>query len=141
MNYPNNCNIYGGLYQGNEAIQYNNTPGTQGICPPGWHIPTYGELQSLKSAANNDGRALKAVGQGVGSGAGTNTSGFSAIMYSYRETQGGFYSLGLRTGLWGSTEFGANDAGELWLYADDPNIYSGSLTSKSNGFSIRCVKD
>lgn len=31
---PNNCTVYGALYQWQEAMQYNYTPGTQGICPP-----------------------------------------------------------------------------------------------------------
>jgi uncharacterized protein (TIGR02145 family) len=35
-----NCTTYGGLYQWNEAMQYVTTPGTQGICPIGWHLPT-----------------------------------------------------------------------------------------------------
>src|ERR1035437_7497296 len=76
-NDPANCTTYGGLYQWNEAMQYVTTPGTKGICPTGWHIPTYAELQTLATTVSNDGNALKAVGQGTGSGAGTNTSGFS----------------------------------------------------------------
>ncbi|NUN10837.1 MAG: carboxypeptidase regulatory-like domain-containing protein, partial [Ignavibacteriaceae bacterium] len=75
-----NCNTYGGLYQWNEAMQYSTTPGTRGICPPGWHIPTKAEFDSLEAAVNNDGNALKAIGQGTGSGTGTNTSGFSALL-------------------------------------------------------------
>ncbi|MCK5838660.1 MAG: hypothetical protein KAG99_02370, partial [Bacteroidales bacterium] len=35
-----NCDIYGGLYQWNEMMQYVTTEGAQGICPSGWHIPT-----------------------------------------------------------------------------------------------------
>jgi uncharacterized protein (TIGR02145 family) len=64
-----NCTTYGGLYQWNEAMQYVTTAGTQGICPTGWHIPTYAEFQTLVTAVSNDGNALKAIGQGGGSGA------------------------------------------------------------------------
>jgi len=35
-----NCDIYGGLYQWDEAMQYVTTQGVQGICPAGWHLPT-----------------------------------------------------------------------------------------------------
>lgn len=43
------CEIYGGLYQWNEAVQYITTiTGPQGICPPGWHIPTDAEWKELE---------------------------------------------------------------------------------------------
>ncbi|MEI7983595.1 MAG: FISUMP domain-containing protein, partial [Bacteroidota bacterium] len=38
-----NCDVYGGIYQWNELMQYLNTPGGQGLCPTGWHIPTDAE--------------------------------------------------------------------------------------------------
>ena len=34
-NDESNCDIYGGLYQWNEMMQYTTTPGVQGICPTG----------------------------------------------------------------------------------------------------------
>ncbi|MEI6153974.1 MAG: FISUMP domain-containing protein, partial [Deltaproteobacteria bacterium] len=44
-----NCTTYGGLYQWDELIQYGATagPAYQGVCPPGWHIPTQTEWQDL----------------------------------------------------------------------------------------------
>src|SRR4030042_6749113 len=50
-NDPANCTIHGGLYQWNEAMQYNSIEGGQGICPDGWHIPTFAEFQTLESFA------------------------------------------------------------------------------------------
>ncbi|MCK6649671.1 MAG: hypothetical protein L6Q66_08445, partial [Bacteroidia bacterium] len=50
-----NCEIYGGLYQWNEAMQYITTQGAQGICPTGWHMPTRAEFQKLFESAGNDG--------------------------------------------------------------------------------------
>jgi uncharacterized protein (TIGR02145 family) len=139
-NDPNNCNIYGGLYQWSEAMQYTTTPGTQGICPPGWHIPTLAEFQTLKTAVNNDGNALKAVGQGSGVGAGTNTSGFSALLAGFRHYVGGFYSLGYRAYFWSSTEYDASNAYYLHLNYDNSfiDLYYGN---KEYGFSVRCLKD
>src|ERR1035437_2147476 len=78
---PNNCTTYGGLYQWNEAMQYVTTPGSKGICPTGWHIPTSAEDSTLITTVSNDGNALKAVGQDSTS---TNTSGFSALLAGYR---------------------------------------------------------
>jgi uncharacterized protein (TIGR02145 family) len=74
-----NCTIYGGLYQWDEAMAYSTIEGSQGICPTGWHIPTDAEFTTLKNNVVS-GDALKAVGQGSGTGAGTNTSGFSALL-------------------------------------------------------------
>jgi len=83
-NDTNNCNTYCGLYQWNEAMQYVTTPSAQGICPNGWHIPTKAEFEKLANTVDNDGNALKAIGQGTGSGAGTDTSGFSALLAGSR---------------------------------------------------------
>jgi uncharacterized protein (TIGR02145 family) len=137
---PNNCSTYGGLYQWNEAMQYTTTPGTQGICPPGWHIPTLGEFQTLAAAVGNDGNALKAIGQGSGSGAGTNTSGFSALLAGYRNYLGYFFSLGVDADFWSSTEDNASIAYILDLIYNNSEVYLG-YGNKGNGFSVRCLKD
>jgi uncharacterized protein (TIGR02145 family) len=42
-----NCAIYGGLYWWNEAMDYHTTPGSRGICPQGWHLPTDAEWCTL----------------------------------------------------------------------------------------------
>lgn len=42
-----NCNVYGGLYQWDEAMQYVTTEGVKGICPTGWHLPTDAEWCTL----------------------------------------------------------------------------------------------
>src|ERR1035437_8781265 len=95
---PANCTTYGGLYQWNEAMQYVTTQGTQGICPPGWHVPTLAEFQTLGTTESNNGNALKAIGQGTGGGAGTNTSGFSALLGGGRGSV--FTVIGLYTFCW-----------------------------------------
>ena len=69
-NNPANCTTYGGLYQWNEAMQYGTTSMAQGICPTGWHIPTYEEFQTLIVAVNYDGNSLKEIGQGNEGGIG-----------------------------------------------------------------------
>jgi uncharacterized protein (TIGR02145 family) len=137
---PNNCNTYGGLYQWDETMQYVTTEGTQGICPPGWHLPTLAEFQALAAAVNNDGNALKAVGQGTAGGAGTNTSGFSALLAGRRNLNGYFNSLGYDADFWSSTEYGATTAYVLDLIYNDSSIYLYDFF-KEYGFSVRCVKD
>jgi uncharacterized protein (TIGR02145 family) len=136
-----NCNTYGGLYQWNEAMQYVNNAGAQGICPAGWHIPTMAEIQTLATTVAGDANSLKAFGQGSGEGAGTNTSGFSALLAGYRFYGGTFSSLGIEAYYWSSTEYDEQASSNLSLYYDDNLIYLGENDYKDYGFSIRCVKD
>ena len=148
-----NCTTYGGLYQWAEAVAYANgatntalanpplTGNVQGICPIGWHIPTYAEYQTLTSTVSNNGNALKAVGQGGGNGAGTNTSGFSALLAGYRFGGGGYDYLTGNTWFWSSTEYNNLFAYYMALSNTDSGIYFSSSYAKSDGFSIRCVKD
>ena len=114
-NLESNCDTYGGLYQWNEAMAYSTTPGTQGICPSGWHIPTYAEFQTLGAPLITNGNALKAIGQGTGGGAGTNTSGFSLLIAGYRPSDGNFYNLGNYTYYWSSTEYSTNNPYSMYL--------------------------
>ena len=58
-NLGSNCDIYGGMYQWAEAVQYLNgatntaswnpvpTGPVQGICPAGWHVPSDDEWTTL----------------------------------------------------------------------------------------------
>jgi len=121
-------------------MQYVTIPGTKGICPTGWHIPTKAEFETLEASVSNYGNALKAVGQGTESGAGTNTSGFSALLAGYRYYDGYFYNLGNYSYFWSSTESNASYAYGLYLWDSDSNITLSS-NLKGNGFSIRCLKD
>jgi uncharacterized protein (TIGR02145 family) len=139
-NDPNYCYIYGGLYQWNETMQYVTVEGAQGICPSGWHIPTLTEFQTLSSSVGGDGNALKAVGQGSGGGAGTNTSGFSALLAGLCNNTTGFFNLGVYAYLWSSSEAAANYADHMTLNKFLSNINFAS-DEKNFGFSVRCVKD
>jgi uncharacterized protein (TIGR02145 family) len=135
-----NCATYGGLYQWYEAMQYVTTEGARGICPIGWHIPTYEEYQTLKSTVNNDGNALKSLGQGNGSGTGTNTSGFSCLLAGHRfYDDGTFSSLGGITLIWSTT------GNHPLAYALNLVSYDGAISyngsQRTNGSSVRCIKD
>jgi len=137
-NNPSNCDTYGGLYQWNEAMQY--ATGSRGICSEGWHIPTASDFQVLKSTVNNNGNILKEIGQGSGSGAGTNTCGFSALLTGNRAmSSGDFSGLNLYTLFWGSTSTSGN-GDFMRLYSDVSTIETGYY-NVSHGFSIRCIKD
>ncbi len=134
-----NCLMDGGLYQWNEAMQYTTTPGARGICPPGWHIPTMSEFDTLRMIVGGDGNKLKAIGHGTDSGAGTNTSGFNALLAGYRNNNGIFNNYRASTLFWCSTEhpWGVYFLG---LSSSNTNI-SLDAYFKEGGFSIRCLKD
>ncbi|MBA4319272.1 MAG: hypothetical protein C0412_12800 [Flavobacterium sp.] len=136
-----NCKTYGALYQWDEAMQYISTEKAQGICPDGWHIPTLTDFQTLQNTVNNDGNTLKAIGQGKGSGAGTNTSGFSALLAGFRFNSGSYSTvLGAYTYFWSSTEYDATTAYYPTLY-DDKNGILLTKSFKEYGLSVRCIKN
>ncbi|MDP3149058.1 MAG: FISUMP domain-containing protein [Ignavibacteria bacterium] len=140
-NNPNNCNMYGGLYQWNEAMGYSSTPDIKGICPDGWHIPTWSEFQTLGTSVNHDGNALKAIGQGTGIGTGTNTSGFTGLLAGYRSNDGYYDLVGIQADFWSSTEYDAANARALELRYNSSFIDSPGAPKDLFGISVRCIKN
>jgi uncharacterized protein (TIGR02145 family) len=140
-NDTSNCNTYGGLYQWNEVMQYSTVEGAKGICPDGWHIPTLAEFQTLANTVENNGNALKAIGQGDYPGEGTNTSGFSALFAGARNSDGSF-SFGAGAYMWSSSEYTpSNGANYLHVNTYDSLVIIPISDSKNYGFSVRCLKD
>jgi uncharacterized protein (TIGR02145 family) len=136
-NYGNNSSYvttYGCLYNWYAVNDSRN------ISPEGWHIPKLSEFQTLSDAVGGDGNALKAIGQGTGGGAGTNTSGFSALLAGGRY-DGGFYNLGYGAYFWSSTEYVASYAYYLSLSTFDSGVYLYYVYVGYSGFSVRCLKD
>lgn len=121
-------------------MQYTVTPGARGICPYGWHIPTLAEYAILSDTVGGDANALKAIGQGKGSGSGTDTSGFSALLAGRRDISGDFNNLSRVALFWSSTEYDSTYAWNMLL-----SIYgmlvSVSPDGKEYGLSLRCLQD
>ena len=138
------CATYGGMYQWDELMDYAVMPGTKGICPPGWHVPTESEWQFL----------IDNLVSGFGPPAANGTSGsrMKDILLA-----GGFHGLlgGLNyndnywaftSGSVTGTQFWTSSAsGPLQAVARGLNIYNQSIShyvsSRGNAFSLRCVKD
>ena len=153
-NLESNCDIYGGLYQWNEMMQGSLTPGVQGICPTGWHIPTSVDWTTLASILGGYGEhrgKMKTTGtieNGTGlwyspnTGA-TNESGFTAFPGGLRIMQSGLFDgLGYDGTWWSSSE-----AGPLFVactglqnYYEVPYGILGECF-RSEGFSVRCLRD
>ncbi len=133
-----NCNTYGGLYEWSEAMQYSSSASAQGICPIGWHIPTYPEFLTLDTTVGSNVNALKAVGQGTGYGTGTNTSGFTGLLAGFRYDGGWFNDLHIWTYFWSSTEYNSVAAWSLSMEGDY-NYISYFNGSKMYGYPVRCL--
>ncbi len=136
-----NCEIYGGYYQLNEALHYVNLNGTQGICPTGWHVPTRSELGEVEDALNGDSNAMKAIGQGTGSGAGTNTSGFSLLIAGqYNPYTQIVEDVNKMAYLWTSSEYDTDYFLTLLIYAQVP-FFNDIHYYVTYGNSVRCLNN
>jgi uncharacterized protein (TIGR02145 family) len=139
-NNASNCNTYGGLYQWKEAMQYVIAEGTQGICPNGWHVPTYAEFKTLETFVNDEAVKLIDESQTMDDGlTPTNETGFSALFAGNRGS-GGFQALSNYTSFWSATEGSGNNAYHMYLYHNLSDVYFDE-SSKKYGFSVRCLKD
>jgi uncharacterized protein (TIGR02145 family) len=143
-----NCDIYGGLYQWNEMMQFTTTPGVQGICPADWHLPTDAEFTTLTTwlgGLSDAGGKMKEAGTAhwlsPNTGA-TNESGFTILPASYRDYLGQFSGqLGVRAALWTSTQNGGTYGWDYSLFHDTDDATRNNGAMKVNGFSVRCIKN
>jgi uncharacterized protein (TIGR02145 family) len=160
-----NCNIYGGLYQWDEMMQYNppdnKSIGTnQGICPDGWHIPTREEWEVLSIYIGSRswgpaGGALKEIGfahwKAPNTGA-TNKSGFTMLGagdYVYWNGASIFENMGWWAEVWSSSSCINQEwcrlSFETWNQWADWVWWEISITNyvypESFAASVRCIKD
>jgi uncharacterized protein (TIGR02145 family) len=145
-----NCDTLGGLYQWDEAMDYYTTPGHRGICPSGWHIPTYSEFHDLAvylggtdvagGKMKTTGSIEASTGQWYNPNTGaTNQSGFSGLPggFSYPSA---FDMRGYHAHFWTSDLSGPMNSmsGTLSYDLDD---FGETIDMNMYGLSIRCIKD
>jgi uncharacterized protein (TIGR02145 family) len=87
-----------------------------------------------------DSNELKAIGQGTGTGAGTNTSGFSALLGGVCNWDIRFGGIGSQIVFWSLQGNNSNSAPCVMLSNADINIY-GTDFPKEGAFSVRCLKN
>ncbi len=143
--YNSSCSDYGGLYQWSNMMQWSTTPGAQGICPTGWHIPTDGEWTILTTMLGGEyaaGGKMKEAGtthwRAPNTGA-TNTSGFSARAGGHGLAMMFFSNGGESAYFWSS---GPEDVGGVWVRNLGFN-YEIVTRYCDSGYSnsVRCVLD
>jgi uncharacterized protein (TIGR02145 family) len=132
-NDPAKCSKYGGLYQWDEMMRYDDAPAGQGICPPSWHIPTDNDWTTLCNFYNGFGFAGKPLQDSV-------ISGFRALTGGVFYLNSSWSFADFAVLFWTSTPWGASKALSHGL-----NIYNFSVSlypaSRANAFPIRCLKD
>jgi len=135
-NAPTSCNAYGRLYDWNTA---------PAAAPPGWHVPTDGEWQTLidylggNSSAGGSMKSTSLAWQQPNVGA-TNSSGFSGLPAGYFiSSSGSFVNIGSYCFWWTSSP--ENGQGVYrGLYSIGAYI-ARSATTRAWGMSVRCVRN
>lgn len=135
------CITYGGIYQWNEAMQYTEIMGTQGICPAGWHIPSIYEWVNLvdylggESAAGGKMKATGTLEAGTGLWASPNTGATNESGFSVIPDFNGYHA-----DIWSSNMEGSIAARLIWLKWNSTTAET-SFDSKTAKFYIRCIKN
>jgi uncharacterized protein (TIGR02145 family) len=150
MGFPQPCNLQ---FVTNCEMQIQ--PKHQGICPSGWHIPSDNDWNILIAFVHSDnnlssytpdigdnyaGKYLKGTSGWNSSGNGEDTYGFSAPPGGLGYPDGYFYYIGDFGYWWSSSEYDSDDAYSWFMYYSNEDIARYNY-SKSNLFSVRCVKD
>lgn len=137
----------------------NNPSGIQGVCPDGWHLPSdseWKELEIFLGMAPDTADAYGYRGYGIGSKLASSpdgwvdgyldghpafgTSGFNAKPGGGRRYDGTFDHKGDNANFWTATEYGSQHAWGRHIYSAYSTVHR-YRNVKSDGFSVRCVKD
>lgn len=158
LDQPDSCSKYGGLYQWPEAMKYSWKENSQGICPPGWHIPGDLDWKILEAVADSQygigdpvwdsmdargfdaGLNLKSTSGWFMDGNGTDLFGFSALPSGYRAFNG-LCQYASASGYWVSSKYTSGDISlnrDIFFYSDDITRQGGFFL---NGIGVRCLKD
>ncbi|MBN1414807.1 MAG: caspase family protein [Bacteroidales bacterium] len=143
-----NDTTYGVLYNWPAAMNgaVSSDPiGVNGICPIGWHLPSDAEWTLLVEYLGGEhiaGGKLKEAGSGYWhpNTDADNISGFTALPGGCRFDDKFFTGIGSYGYWWSATEKNSSNAWIRYMSGGSTNIKRFPHL-KSNGFSIRCVRD
>ncbi|MFQ3579609.1 MAG: FISUMP domain-containing protein [Bacteroidales bacterium] len=127
------CKKFGRLYTWQGAMNGRDTEKSQGICPEGWHVPSFDEWQALSDEYKKSKDLLEG-----------GSSGLNLTLGGGRFPDGKYDFIDKVATFWTSTIDSSNTqfVYTFYAYQDQKNkpLYSYS-TSKTYGQYIRCVKD
>lgn len=143
QNKAENCDLYGGLYQWEEARRYQDeavTSGVEGICMPGWHLPTVDEWNELEQYFEEE------LGQSAGEQLmWGGKSGFDMLFAGYLIfAERKYFDLGQAGYVWSSN---VNPGIGLGHLAMGRSVFNGKSDFQEdtfgqlNGLPVRCLKD
>lgn len=153
---------YGALYTWAAAMKGNgsadaNPSGVQGVCPTSWHLPSDSEWKQLEmhlgmSQVDADGEGWRGSTEGgelkesgtvhwnpPNTGA-NDDSGFTALPGGNRYDYGTFNNVGNTAFFWTTLEISSSNAMGRSLSYNIAKAYRSNY-AKSNGFSVRCIRD
>jgi len=150
-----NLNTAAFCWYKNDASTYENPYGalynwfavnTGKLCPTGWHVPTHAEWTALTDYLGGEvvaGGKLKESGilhwdsPNVDA---TDESGFTGLPGGGRQ-DGEFLFLGISGSWWSASESNTNWAIERGLNYNSGSVFWVNFNPKTNGYSVRCLKD
>jgi uncharacterized protein (TIGR02145 family) len=120
------------------------------LCPEGWHVPSDEEWIALEKAlggAEHAGGSMKEEGTAswkTPNMEATNESGFTALPGGYRSYNGTFNLMRTSAYWWSTTQkswYGSPTKVIYRYLRYDDQALPRHIAEKSNGFSVRCVKN
>ncbi len=136
-NILSNCSQSGGYYQWAELMMYQENTAYQDLCPPGWHLPSASEWESLITFYSGVGKAgspMKDLHP---------ASGFhglpEGILYQNNSWS---FTTGTLTGslFWTSSSLSPSTAVARGINSTNPSV-SYYPSSKAHAFPVRCVRN
>lgn len=146
---PNNpSSNYGLLY--NWATTMNNASASgsipsnvQGVCPNGWHVPSYLEFDKLVDKFGfSAGAAMKSTTGWLNNGNGDNTSKYNALPAGWAYSSN-YVGLGETAMYWTTTDnpYDRNWVSMIAMKASDRYVTKTDTLLKTYMASCRCMKD
>jgi len=136
--------LFGNLYN------YYAVSDSRGLCPTGWHVPTFEEFTSLFNIQFDDRKSAGSfkssenkieaggwftINRGV-----TNTSGFSAKPGGYRVLSGEYYGIN-EEGRWWTSHISSNNLPRAAVLTHNSDSEEFVSLNPKCGLSVRCLKD
>ncbi len=147
-----NFNTYGVLYNKlamlNGGTYSNTNPSTlQGICPNGWHIPSFAEWNQMvvyvggSTVAGGKIKEVATTHWNCPNIGGNNEYGFTALPGGVLENGGSFYYLNEYGAWWCADATASSSRFSLGYLSAGVNQIPLSLGGETVAMSVRCVRD